>query len=125
MRRASRRGYAMILVVLFLVLFLAILGVASCEVAALLRTVSLQTVHSDRDQGSLQAAALAVALLETGLPPTSPYVCVATIDTPTGPQAMRVTWTLEAGTTWSINTAPAAPSEVLPPMPSTLATPPP
>ena len=125
MKPATRRGYAMILVVLFLVLFLAILGVAGCEVAALLRTVSLQTVHSDRDQGSLQAAALAVALLETGLPPTSPYACVTTIDTPTGPQPMRVTWTLEAGTTWSIATAPAAPGEVLTPMPSTLATPPP
>jgi hypothetical protein len=123
MKAAPRRAYAMILVLLFLVLFLAILGVAFCEVAAAIRIVSLQAIESDRDEGSLQAAALAVALLETGLPPTSPYVCVATIDTPAGPRALRVTWTLQTGTTWSICATPAAPDEVLTPMPGTLATP--
>jgi hypothetical protein len=123
MKTAPRRAYAMILVVLFLVLFSAVLGVACCELAAVIRTVSLQAVQSDRDEGSLQAAALAVALLETGVPPTSPYVCVATIDTPTGPRPVRVTWTIGTGTTWSVCAAPAAPDEVLTPMPSTLATP--
>ena len=124
MKAAPRRAYAMMLVVLFLTLFSAILGVACCELAAAIRTVSLQAIQSDRDEGSLQAAALAVGLLETGLPPTSPYVCVATIDTPAGPRPVRVTWTLQTGTTWSVSAVPATPDEVLATMPATLATPP-
>ena len=124
MKTAPRRGYAMILVLLFLVLFMAVLGVACRELAAVIRTVSVQTVQSDRNQGTLQAAAMAVALLETGLPPTSPYACLAVVNTPTGPQPICVTWTLQAGTTWSISATPASPDEVLAPMPRTLATPP-
>ena len=39
---STRRAYAMVLVLLFLVLLLALLGVALREVAATIRTVSLQ-----------------------------------------------------------------------------------
>lgn len=122
---SRRRAFAMVLVLLFLVLFLALLGVAFRELAATIRTVSLQELQADRDEGSLHAVARAMALLETGLPPTSPYVCGATIDTATGSKSFRVTFTLEGGATWSVRSAPAGTDENLPPMPGTFAAPPP
>ena len=121
----TRRAYAMVLVVLFQVLFLALLGVAFRELAATIRAVSLEQLQADRDEGSLHAVARGLALLETGLAPTSPYLCCATIDTATGPKSFRVTFTLETGTTWSVRSAPAAPDEILSPMPGTFAVPPP
>jgi hypothetical protein len=122
---SERRGYAMVLVLLFLVLFLALLGVAYREMAAAVRTVSVQSLEADRDEGSLHALARAMALLETGLPPANPYVCGATIDTSAGPRSFRVTFTSPADTTWSVRSAPASPDETLLPMPSTFAVPPP
>ena len=78
-----RRGYAMVIVLMFIVLFLAMLGVVCRELAGALRVESLHAIEVQRDEGSIQALARALALLETGLPPTNPYVCGATIDTPT------------------------------------------
>ena len=121
----QRRAYAMVLVPMFIAMFLAVLSVAFREVAAAIRAVSLQAIHADRDAGSVQAAALAMALLETGLPPKSPYVCVATIVTASGPKSFRVVLTRETGSTWSVRLAPAAPGETLPAMPGTFAAPPP
>lgn len=121
----ARRGYAMVLVLLFLVLFQALLGVAYREMAAALRIVSVQAIQAQRDEGSVHALARAMALLETGLPPANPYVCGATIETSAGPRSFRVTFTLEAGTTWSVRSAPASPDESLLPMPGTFAAPPP
>jgi hypothetical protein len=66
----------MVLVLLFLVLFLSLLGVAWRRIGSVLRVASVRTVQLQRDEGSLGALAAAMNLLETGRPPTSPSPCV-------------------------------------------------
>ncbi len=58
-----------------------------------------------------------MALLETGYPPTNPYVCGVTIDTSTGPSAFTVTFVSQGGGNWSVNSAPTAADESPLPMP--------
>jgi hypothetical protein len=72
-----RRGYALVLVCFFVVLFLALLGVAWRQMASVLRMASLQPIQTignntsifqtQRDPGSVPALALAVQMLETRL----------------------------------------------------------
>jgi hypothetical protein len=66
-RRPKRRGYALMLVLIFVVLFTAILGVAWRRVASALRVEHVSEVRKQCDQGSLQVLAKAMALLETCL----------------------------------------------------------
>ena len=66
-RRSQRRGYALMLVVVFVVLFTAILGVAWRRVASALRVERLSEVRKQCDQGSLQVLAEAMTMLETCL----------------------------------------------------------
>ena len=113
----QRRGYAMMLVLMFIVLFLALLGVVYREVASALRIESLHSLQVRRDEGSVQAMARALALLDSGLPPANPYVCGVTIDTPGGPEALTVTFTTEDGVTWQVQSSPTAAGEAPPPMP--------
>ena len=96
MRRcATRRGFATVLALLFIVLFLALWAVAYRETAALLRMDTVQSNRIQRDQGCTQAVAVGLTLLETGQPPASPYSGTVTINTPTGPQSFVVTVTEE------------------------------
>jgi hypothetical protein len=119
----------MLLVLVFVVLFLALMGTAYRGVAALLRVESVRALQVQRDEGSTQAVARALALLETGVPPTDPYVCGVTIDTSTGPRALTVTFALENdqnGTrTYTVRSAPTEPGETPQAMPETFATRPP
>jgi hypothetical protein len=112
----------MVLVLLFLVLLLGLLGLAYREMAAAIRVVSIESLQADRDQGSLQALALGVALLESGVPPASPYACGATIDTAAGPRTFRVTFTAQTANTWLVDSAPVPTGSSLPPMPGRFAT---
>jgi hypothetical protein len=107
----------MVLVLMFIVLFLALLGVVYREVAGALRIESLHSVQVRRDQGSVPALARALALFETGLPPSNPYVCGVTVDTPGGPRAFTVTFATQDGVTWQVGSSPAADGETPPPMP--------
>ena len=66
-RRSNRRGYALMLVVVFVVLFTAILGVAWRRVASALRVEHVSEVRKQCDQGSLQVLAEAMKMLETCL----------------------------------------------------------
>jgi hypothetical protein len=68
-----RRGYALILVLLFNVMFLMLLGVAWRRMGSVLRIASVRTTQGQRDEGSLRVLADAVHLLETGLPPSPTY----------------------------------------------------
>lgn len=119
---STRRGYALMLVLIFVVLFLALLGVAWRGVASALRIEAVHTIQTQRDEGSVQALAQAIHLLETGLPPASPYVCGVTINTSSGPRSYTVTFTLEEGANWSVRSAVRQPNENLPAMPDTFAT---
>jgi hypothetical protein len=118
---STRRGYALMLVLLSLTLFLALLGVTYRRLGSAVRVVSAQTVQRQGDEGSLQALARGLALLETGPPPTTPYVCGLTINTSDGPRAYTVTFTSEGGTNWSVHAARTPASESPLPMPDTFA----
>jgi hypothetical protein len=66
-RRPKRCGYALMLVLVFVVLFTAMLGVAWRRVASALRVEHVSEIRKQCDQGSLQVLAKAMALLETCL----------------------------------------------------------
>ena len=115
---SARSGYAMMLVLVFIVLFLALLGVAYRQTAAALRIESVRSLQIQRDEGSIHALARALALLETGNPPSDPYVCGVTITTSTGPHSFTVTFTSEGSNHWSVHSAPTPPNANPQPMPS-------
>jgi hypothetical protein len=73
-RASKRRGYALTLVIIFLVLFLAMLGMAYRQTAAVLRVETVRSVQTRRDQGCLLAAVQCIHYLETATSPTSPQV---------------------------------------------------
>ena len=66
----------------------------------------------------MHAVARGMSLLETGLPPTSPYECAVTITTSTGDRDFTVTFTLETGTTWEVEAVPGVVFPAPPTMPA-------
>ena len=101
----------MVLVLVFIALMLCLYGVAYRQVAAALRIESTRVLQAQRDEGSVHALATGLALLETGLPPSSPYVGALTIDTSTGQRSFTLTFALEGGDTWAVTSAPTGPLE--------------
>ena len=69
---SARRGYARMLVIVFLVIFLAMLGTAWRQVASVLRVETVRAVQTRRDQGCLQAAVKGMHYLEQTATPSSP-----------------------------------------------------
>jgi hypothetical protein len=102
------------LAIVFTVLLTAILGLAYSQIASALRVETARTYQVLRDEGNLRAIARALALLETGPPPQTPYVGVVTIDTSTGSQqAFTVTITTEGPGLFAVTAAPATAAEVV------------
>ena len=66
-RPSNRRGYALIMVTVFVVLFGAMLGVAWRRVASALRVEHASELRTQCDGGSLQVLADAMRVLETHL----------------------------------------------------------
>lgn len=66
-RPLNRRGYALLLVMIFVVLFTAILGVAWRRLTSALRIEHASEVRKMCDRGSLQTLADAMRVLETQL----------------------------------------------------------
>lgn len=118
-KRKRRAGYALIMVLVFMVLFVSIVGVAFRRLGSAVRLESAHTNQVRRDGGSVVALSRAMALLETGLPPTDPYVCGTVVDTPAGTRNFTVTFTLEEGTTFSVRAAPTPAEDNPSPMPDT------
>lgn len=119
---STRRGYALLMVLFFVVLFLALLGVAWRRVGSALRIETVRAMQVQRDESAIHALARALKLLESGVPATSPYVCGVTMNTSTGPRDLTVTFTQEGGVQWAVHVAPTATGESPAPMPSTFAT---
>src|SRR5262249_18244496 len=113
------RGYALMLVLIFLVLSLSMASVAYRELAGILRVESARTTEDVRDQGSLEALARALALLETGTPPSNPYVVGVIVNTPNGERELTITMASLTPGVWTINSAPTTAGESPSPMPST------
>jgi hypothetical protein len=118
---ATRPGYAMMLVLVFLMLFLSLLSLAYRQMGAALRAEAARARQARRDEGSIQALARGLALLETGFPASDPYVCAVIINTSAGANSFTVTFASEGGNNWSVHSAPTAPNENPSPMPSTFA----
>lgn len=119
--KSNRAGYAMTLVIVFIVLFLSLLSLAYHQTAAALRVESIRDLQRLRDEGSTHAMARALALLETGEPPSSPYVCGVTIDTYTGPRPYTLTFTAEAEGRWSVHAELTQPGDDPQPLPDSFA----
>jgi len=66
-RTPNRRGYAIVMVCAFVVLFLGMIGVAWREVAALLRLEKALVIQQRCDEGSVRVLGLAMQVLETRL----------------------------------------------------------
>ena len=65
----NRRGYALILVAVFCVLFVTIMGVAWRHLASTIRTFHARSDQIYQDQGAIMALAEAMRALEVGPPP--------------------------------------------------------
>lgn len=114
---SNRPGFALMLVLVFIVLFLGLLGIALRQTAAALRIETIRTLQIQRDEGSVHAVARGIALLESGLPPSNPYVCTVEILTSRGVRPFTVTFASEVEGNWTVNSVPAVDGEAYDPMP--------
>ena len=112
-----RRGYALMLVTITVVLLLLLFGLVHRYTMAALRIETVRTLQQQRDEGTVHAIARGLALLETGLPPSSPYDCEVTILTSAGASPYKVTFTSEGGANWSVQAVPTPLGEDPDPMP--------
>ncbi|MBU4273150.1 MAG: hypothetical protein KKE86_11140 [Planctomycetes bacterium] len=105
-KRPPRRGYALLTVLVFVVLFLAMLGVAWRQIGAVLRIEAARAKQMSRDEGSLRAVAKGLRLLETGLPSEDEVSYSTTIDE--GSQWYKVTFTRDPAdeTVWTVSAIP-------------------
>jgi hypothetical protein len=71
-RKPNRRGYALIMVAVFCVLFVTFMGVAWHRMASTIYTFSARSTQMQQDQGMIMALADAMRALEVGLPPLPP-----------------------------------------------------
>jgi hypothetical protein len=115
----KRKGYALLLVLAFVLLFAAVLAVAYSQIESTLRIDTVRTQQSRRDEGSVNAIARGLALLETGTPPSDPYSCEVTITTSTGARDYLVTFTSSGTNSWTVQAAPLAAGQSADAMPST------
>jgi hypothetical protein len=111
----------MTLVLIFVLLFVAILGVGWRRLGSSLRVQTIRAGQVQRDQGSVQALGLGLGLLETGSPPSNPYACTVNITTSQGVCSYTVTFTREGSNAWAVQSSPTAPGAKLPQMPATFA----
>ena len=118
-----RSGYALGLVLLFMALLLSLSSMLYRQLGATLRVESVRSSQVVRDEGSLQALARGLALLQTGSPPSSPYQRGVTIETSLGPRDYTVTFSADTDTNWSIHAAPTPQNEFLDPLPNSFAMP--
>ncbi len=98
----------MLMVLAFLVLFFSLLSLAYSRLGALIRAEAARTRQLQTDEGSVTAVARGVALLESGYPPTNPYICGVAIDTSAGTRTFTVTIASPANGSWTVSAVPAA-----------------
>ncbi len=83
-RLPRRRGYALVLVIVFCVLFFTLVGVAWQQMSSVVRIFTVRTNQLLRDRGATQALADALHALDVGPPPGNPdvYQCYDTVQIP-------------------------------------------
>lgn len=110
-RSSHRRAYALLMVLMFNVLFLMLLGVAWRQMASAIRIAKVREEQVQRDEGVVCAMARAMNMLETGRPPlaeaATSYGCYTTITTSSGSRYFRLTFTpsIVSADTWTIAVA--------------------
>jgi len=118
-RTKRRRGYALVTVMIFLVLMLTLMGVARRHLASVLRVEQSRVQAEHRDEGLMHALAQAMQLLETGRPPSSPYVCSTIVTTSLGAESFRVIFNRSSPDHWTVRVTPTPTGQNPPPMPTT------
>jgi hypothetical protein len=116
---SNRRGISVMLVLVFLALLLTLWGISYRQIASALRIQSVRSQYALRDQGNLQALAQGLTLLQSGVPPTDPYVCATTIQMPAGTQSFTLTFSSNEPDVWTVNSTATQPGETIEPMPDT------
>jgi hypothetical protein len=116
--RGQRRGYSMLAVLVFLAVSLMFIAVGQRRISSQLRLERARIEVEDFNEGPVQAAAKALALLETGLPPANPYECGVTLSTSTGPRSYSVRFVQSVADQWSVQVAPVDSLGSLPSMPA-------
>jgi len=116
---SARRGISVMLVLVFLALLLTLWGLSYRQVASALRIQTLRSQFTFRDQGNLQALAQGLTLLQSGIPPTDPYVCATTIQMPSGSASYTLTFSSNEPNVWTVQSTATQPGESVEPMPGT------
>jgi hypothetical protein len=109
----------MVLVMVFIALLLTFYSVAYRHVAAAVRAEKVRTKQQQRDQGCIQAVARGLTLLETGLPPSNPYICATTVGTPPDDCLFTVRFESTVTDVWTVRAYPTEWPDNPPSMPST------
>jgi hypothetical protein len=104
--KSNRGGYAMLLIIAFAAFFFSLVALATSQLSSSILSETARAQQLERDEGSIHALARALALLETGYPSTTPYICGVAIDTSTGSNTYKVTFALEAPQSWSVTAKP-------------------
>lgn len=127
-RGFERRGYALLLVSVFIVIFLAMLGVAWRYVASMLRVEQMIDIQRRGDEGSVAAISIGMQVLESRLywdstagvakikqndgayrlPSDAPLRCKYYCTTASSPGWYAVQFTAQAtdGTSWKVEASP-------------------
>jgi hypothetical protein len=118
-----RRGYALVIVLVFLTLFMGLWSIAARQIGIMLRIEQARGHQAGSDATALpamQALAQGLAALEVGYPPSNPYVA----DVPNTGYTLTYTRDLTITTNWSIQVAPSDPNNPIPPQTFKSITPP-
>jgi hypothetical protein len=118
-QRPPRRGYSLMLAMVFNVLMLALLSLAYRQLGSTLRIATAWSQQVQRDEGRLRAAAQALALLETGAPPSDPYIRLVEVNTSQGPSNFVITITSTGAGLYSVQAAAAGPNDPTTPIDTT------
>ena len=94
--RPRRRGFAMVAVVVFVLVFLGLWTVAARQISSMLRVEQARAkrVGATSPHCPRKALAQALAALESGYPPANPYTCLVTVDS----TEFAVTYTINPDT---------------------------
>jgi hypothetical protein len=117
-KRLHRRGYALLAVLIFLAVSLSFVAVNQRRLDAVLRVERASLLADDFSDGPVRATGLALALLESGLPPTNPYECGVRLTTAAGDRCFSVQFTSAAPGTWSVHVTPVDDLTGLTPLPA-------
>ena len=116
MRLHTRQsGHALMCTMAFLVIAMFLWMGAFAAVSANVRSAKTIQLQNDRDDGGTRALAWALTLLETGLPPNTPYSCKATLDSG---QVFVLSFKKTAGSDFTVSVRPVGAGDVeIPPAP--------